>query len=65
MGLVLFLAFTVYTIPYMVQGVEGASLVLAQASDGAIEPWLGLEKGDHGASVLRRGGVRVVTARGE
>jgi SSS family solute:Na+ symporter len=39
-GLTLFLFFTAYTIPYMVQGVKGAALVVSQASDGRVEPWL-------------------------
>jgi SSS family solute:Na+ symporter len=38
-GATLFLFFTLYTIPYMVQGVKGAALVLSQASEGAIAPW--------------------------
>ena len=38
-GLVLFLFFTVYTVPYMVQGVKGAALVLSQASGGGVAPW--------------------------
>ncbi len=41
-GFLLFAFFTAYTIPYMVQGVKGASLVLSQASDGALSPgWAG------------------------
>jgi len=35
-GLALFLAFTLYTIPYMVQGVKGTALVLSQATGGAL-----------------------------
>ncbi len=38
-GVTLFLFFTAYTIPYMVQSVKGAALVLSQASDGALAPW--------------------------
>ena len=40
-GVVLFGAFTIYTIPYMVQAVLGAGVVLAQASDG----WIGQKVG--------------------
>ena len=39
-GALLFAFFTLYTIPYMVQGVKGASLVLSQATGGAIPPAL-------------------------
>jgi len=35
-GLVLFFFFTLYTIPYMVQAVKGASLTLSAASGGAV-----------------------------
>ena len=42
-GLLLFGFFTLYTIPYMVQGVKGAAVVLGAASDGRIAPaWAGL-----------------------
>lgn len=42
-GLVLFGAFTAYTIPYMVQAVKGAALTLAQATGGGVpEAWAGL-----------------------
>jgi len=40
-GVTLFAFFTAYTIPYMVQGIKASSLVLAQASDGAVPPWVG------------------------
>ena len=39
-GLVLFLFFAAYTVPYMVQGVKSASLVLSQATEGSVPPWL-------------------------
>ncbi|MAB80199.1 MAG: hypothetical protein CMJ89_12675 [Planctomycetes bacterium] len=39
-GLVLFGAFTLYTIPYMVQGVKGTALVMSQATDGVLPTWL-------------------------
>lgn len=35
-GFLLFVAFTVYTIPYMVQAVIGAGVTMAAATDGAI-----------------------------
>jgi len=35
-GLVLFAAFTGWTLPYMLQAVRGASLILEQATDGAV-----------------------------
>jgi SSS family solute:Na+ symporter len=40
-GLVLFLFFTAYTLPYMVQAVVGIAVALQQASEGVIEPWQG------------------------
>ncbi len=39
-GFVLFALFTLYTVPYMVQGVKSAALILASASDGAFPPWV-------------------------
>lgn len=39
-GFLLSAFFTVYTIPYMVQGVKAASLVLSQATGGALRPWM-------------------------
>ena len=39
-GTALFAAYTVYTIPYMVQGVKGAALVLSSASEGRVAPWV-------------------------
>jgi len=41
LGLLLFGAFTLYTLPYMVSGVIGASLTLTSASQGAIPSWAG------------------------
>jgi len=38
-GFALFALFTAYTIPYMVQGVKSAALILSKASDGAIPGW--------------------------
>ena len=35
-GFVLFLLFTIYTIPYMTQGVKSAALILAKSSGGAL-----------------------------
>ncbi len=40
-GALLFVFFTIYTVPYMVTAVKGASVVLADVTDGAIAPWLG------------------------
>ncbi|MCB1036942.1 MAG: sodium:solute symporter family protein [Acidobacteria bacterium] len=39
-GFVLFGLFTLYTVPYMVQGVKSAALILSEASDGAFSPWV-------------------------
>ena len=39
-GFLLFGFFTLYTIPYMVQGVKAAALVLSQATDEQVAPWL-------------------------
>lgn len=41
LGLVLFAAFTVWTLPYMLQAVQGAGLVLRQASGGRVPEALG------------------------
>ncbi len=41
LGVLLFLAFTIYTVPYMVSAVVGASLTLESMSGGAIPPWAG------------------------
>jgi len=38
-GLALFGAFALYTVPYMVQAVKGAGLSLSVASDGALPEW--------------------------
>ena len=38
-GYVLFALFLLYTIPYMVQAVKSAALVLSSASDGAFTEW--------------------------
>ena len=38
-GLLLFVLFTACTIPYMVQGVKAAALVLSQATGGSVRPW--------------------------
>lgn len=38
-GVLLFAAFTVYTIPYMVQGVKASTLVLSQATAGRAPAW--------------------------
>ncbi|MDA8020452.1 MAG: sodium:solute symporter family protein [Thermoanaerobaculia bacterium] len=35
-GFLLFFLFTLYTIPYMTQGVKSAALILAESSDGAL-----------------------------
>ena len=40
-GAVLFGAFALYTLPYMVQGVKGAAVTLEHASEGAVPGWLG------------------------
>jgi len=41
-GLLLFAVYTAYTLPYMVQGVKGAAVTLAEATDGAFAPaWAG------------------------
>ncbi len=40
-GAVLFGAFALYTLPYMVQGVKGAAVTLEHSSDGAVPAWLG------------------------
>jgi SSS family solute:Na+ symporter len=40
-GIVLVAAFTLYTLPYMVQAVHGAAVTLAAQSSGAIPEWLG------------------------
>jgi SSS family solute:Na+ symporter len=43
LGVALFVAFTAYTLPYMVQGVKGAAVTLAAAAGGAIAAdWAGL-----------------------
>lgn len=39
-GGLLFGLFTIYTIPYMVQGVKAASLVVSQTTDGAVAAWV-------------------------
>jgi len=39
-GFVLFAVYTAYTLPYMVQGVKGAAVTLAEATDGAVGPAL-------------------------
>lgn len=39
-GILLSAFFTVYTIPYMVQGVKAAALVLSEATGGAVAPWV-------------------------
>jgi SSS family solute:Na+ symporter len=38
-GFSLFGLFTAYTVPYMVQGVKSAALILSTASDGAVSVW--------------------------
>ncbi len=38
-GVVFFLFFTAYTVPYMVQSVKGAGITAAQATDGAVAMW--------------------------
>lgn len=38
-GFLLFFFFTLYTIPYMTQGVKGAALILSQSSDGQLTVW--------------------------
>ncbi len=40
-GVLLFLAFTVYTVPYMVSAVVGASLTLESMTGGAVPAWFG------------------------
>ena len=40
-GVVLFCAFALFTLPYMVQAVKGVGLALATATDQAIPLWLG------------------------
>jgi solute:Na+ symporter, SSS family len=40
-GLVLFGCFSLYTLPYMVTAVKGASLTLASVTAGAVPEWLG------------------------
>lgn len=39
-GFSLFTLFTVYTVPYMVQGVKSAALILAESSEGRFPVWL-------------------------
>ena len=41
LGALLFLAFTAYTVPYMVSAVVGASLTLESMTGGAVAAWLG------------------------
>lgn len=38
-GFALFTLFTVYTVPYMVQGVKSAALILSASSEGALPAW--------------------------
>ncbi len=38
-GFLLFFLFTLYTIPYMTQGVKSAALILSQSSDGQVPMW--------------------------
>ena len=40
-GLLLFLVFTLYTLPYMVTAVEGAAKTLTAVTDGAVPKWAG------------------------
>lgn len=40
-GLFLFLFFTLYTLPYMVQAVKGAAVTLSQAAGGGVPEWAG------------------------
>ena len=40
-GLILFAAFTIYTLPYMVSAVVGAALTLEGTTGGAVPAWLG------------------------
>ena len=39
-GFALFGLFTLYTVPYMVQGVKSAALILSEASGGELAPWV-------------------------
>ena len=38
-GFLLFFLFTIYTIPYMTQGVKSAALILSQSSEGQVPMW--------------------------
>ena len=38
-GIALFLLFTAYTVPYMVQAVKSAALILAESSGGRVPQW--------------------------
>ena len=39
-GYVLFALFTLYTVPYMVQGVKSAALILSESSSGQLSEWM-------------------------
>lgn len=39
-GFILFALFTLYTVPYMVQGVKSAALILSESSGGQLKEWM-------------------------